>query len=389
MRVKSNKLFIILMISSYLFAYSQGGSLPYRIFYGFLFIFLFALLSLYKHNKNLKVKVMCNKESYSSGDLDEFAIVINNLGLLPTPNIVVKSKAISEINSKYNGDAVIIMGDDDKTVKNMVEFKHRGIYDFGHIIIESSDLFQVFKRTKVIYDKKITKVYPKIYDIENIFLRSKDVFKNAQSKKSRIEDMYSICDVRKYREGDNLKRIHWKLSAKCGELFVRNFDTVSGEESNIFLNMNIENMTLETNGIIEENMVDFCVSLVNYMELRGIKSKVFINSALSREFGIKNREDVNALMEFFLKQKSDGTENFAKFINSNLNRITKLSWIAIIVGIVDENFKNNLIMMKDFGYNIFVFYEFESSDGIEQVNILKKIGIDCFKIGAILNKSRE
>lgn len=394
MIVKSNKSFVTLMILSYVFAYFQGGSLPYTIFYGFLFIFAFALLNLYKHNKNIKVKVVCNKEIYTSGDLDEFTIEISNLGLLPAPNIVVKNKAISEINSSYNGDAVLVMGDYDKSVKTRVKFKHRGIYDLGNIIIENSDLFQILKYTKVVYNKKITKVYPKIYDLENISLRSKDVFKNAKSNKSRIEDMYSICDVRKYIVGDNFKRIHWKLSAKCGELFVRNFDTVSGEESNIFLNMNIENMNLknkdfERNEIMEEDMVDLCVSLVKYMELRGIKSKVFINSSLSREFDINNHQDLNILMEFFLKQKSDGTENFLRFINSNLNRIAKLSWIIIIVGKINENFKNNLIRVKDFGYNIVVYYGLEDERHIEYVNVLNKIGIECLLIGAILNKTME
>jgi hypothetical protein len=61
----------------------------------------------------------------------------------------------------------------------------------------------------------------------------------------------------------------------------------------------------------------------------------------------------------------------------------------IIVGTIDENFKNNLIQMKDIGYSLYVFYFTDGVEQAEHISILKKIGVECIKIDAILNKSGE
>lgn len=378
--------FIILLLASYVFAIVQGGNLPYRIFHGLLLTFLISFFYILIKQKNIKVQVKFDKRIYSSGEEHEFITVLKNYGIFPAPYVFLNNKAIEKINSKYNGDAIALNSNDSIWVRNVVRFNKRGLYNFGEMNLKISDLFSIFERNRNITLNVPIKVYPKVYELSKFISNGSDIFKNAVSNKSSIEDLYSTKEIRKYNVGDNLKRVNWKVSAKHGELYVRNLDTVSGEESNIFLDMSKTNILNVDDETKEEQLIDLCTSIVNYMQLRGIKTKLFINSAVYRDFEVQSREDFNEMMEYFLIQKSDSENNFTRFINSNLNKIPRLSWIGIITTNISKELKDNLILLKDKGYNITVFYSAGALKDITYNEVLKRSRIECYSLFDLINK---
>lgn len=373
--IKVSVKFLILLILSYAFALIQGGNLPYSIFHGLILTFIVGLIYILSKQKSIVVQVKFDKKVYSAGDEHEFTTIVKNYGIFPAPYVILKNKTLTRLNQKYNGDAIYLNSDESKWIKSKIKFNQRGIYNFGEFNLKISDLFCIFERSRNINLGTSVKVYPKVYELNKFLANGSDIFKNATSCNTNIEDLYSTRDIRKYNEGDNLKRVNWKVSAKHGELFVRNLDTVSGDESNIFLNMSKENMVLDDVGVAEEQLIDLCSSIINYMQIKGIRSKLFINSLSERRFDIDTREDFNDLMEFFTTQSSDGENDFTRFINSNLNKIPRLSWIGIITSSISDNLKDNLILMKDKGYNITVFYSTGTLKDLSYTEELWKLGI--------------
>lgn len=378
--------FIILLFVSYIFAIVQGGNLPYRIFHGLLLTFFISLIYILVKQKNIKIQVKFDKKIYSSGEEHEFITVIKNYGIFPAPYVILNNKAIANINTKYNGDAIALNSNDSIWVRNVVKFNRRGLYNFGEMNLRFSDLFSIFERKRNINLNIPIKVYPKVYELTKFISNGSDIFKNAVSNKSSIEDLYSTREIRKYNVGDNLKRVNWKVSAKHGELFVRSLDNVSGEESNIFLDMSKANILNSEDETKEEQLIDMCTSIINYMQLRGIKTKLFINTEVYRDFEVKSREDFNELMEYFLIQKSDSNKEFTGFISSNINKVPRLSWIGIITTNINEKLKNNLILLKNKGYNITVFYSAGTLKDITYNEILKKVHIECYSLFDLLKK---
>jgi hypothetical protein len=379
--------YIIFMALSYIFALIQGGNLPYRIFHGLLITFGVSLLYILSKQKNISVQVRFDKRIYCAGDEHEFITIIKNYGILPAPFVILRNKTLARVDTKYNGDAVWLGIDESKWLRNTVRFNQRGIYNFGEIYLNISDLFSIFERSKNMNLTVPVKVYPKVYKLDKFLARGSDIFKNAISSKTNIEDLYSTKDIRKYYQGDNLKRINWKVSAKQGELFVRELDTVSGEESNLFLDMSKDNFIIDQSGITEEQLIDLYSSVVNYMVFKGIKTKLFINASVQRKFEIDSREDFNELMEFLITQKSDSESGFAKFLNSNVTKIPKLSWIGIVIVAVNKELKDSLILMKDRGYNITVFYCASTLNDLSNLDILKRVGINCYSFNELISKS--
>lgn len=68
-------------------------------------------------------------------------------------------------------------------------------------------------------------VYPAVYSpeltVEQVFLSEGGGEIYSQSKPG--DDPSELFDLREYREGDKIARIHWKLSQKTGDLLVREF----------------------------------------------------------------------------------------------------------------------------------------------------------------------
>lgn len=383
-----NKKFIFFIFITFIFAFFQGGNLPYSIFYGFLVTFLAAIIYITTEKKALEFQVRFNRKVYSTLDEDEFSIVVKNLSILPAPYVTIQNKAFALVDPKYSGDNITLNPDEIKWIKNRVKFIKRGIYDFGELNITFSDLFHIFEGNKRITNKILIRVYPKIYTLNRITANGNDIFKSAFNTKSNIEDMYTIKDVRKYNPGDSLKKINWKVSAKHNELYVRNFDTVSAQESNLFLDLNIDNLRLDPTGGLEEQLVDFCASIVNHMNISGVRSKLIINSRTPKYFNVDNKEDFNELMEFFLIQESDSEVNFTRFINANMNRVPKSSWMGILTLTLDNFLMDNLVSIKDRGYNITVFYYADGLSIIEKAKFLKKVGIEAISFNEMLNKGK-
>ncbi len=381
---KVNILYLILTIMAGIFAYAEGGNLPYVIFYVLLVSFVVALVTIIKYKRNLEVKVGLQKQIYSTGENDELTMIIRNQGIIPVPYMIVKNSALGSINGSYRGDAISLGIDDNLWIKNKIKFSHRGEYDFGDIYMEISDFFNIFTYTLNMSNKKPVKVYPRIYELEKIEAKGMDIFKNTLVKKSGIEDMYNLSEVREYREGDSLKRVHWKVSAKQGDLYVKNFDTVSGEEGHLFLDMSMGNFQYDRSGMQEEQMIDFFSSLIFYMVEKGVKSKLHINDSHGKSLEINGRTDFDELLDYFVKQKSDGQENFVRFIHSRMGRIPKLSWIGIVTPKVNLSLKDSLITLRDLGYGVTVFYCEEDFESKQNHELLSKIGVDCINYNSLL-----
>lgn len=378
-----NKKIVFLCIVAFIFAFISGGNLPYSIFYVFLVSILLGMIYMHMARKNLHAKFKYDSKTYNVGDIANITIIAENLGIIPTPYVHVEGKILGSLIEGYRGDLVFLGGDKSKWINNKITFIKRGIYDFSDICLEAYDLFYIIKSVINIHSKLYIKVYPKVYDLSNINLSGRDSYENLINSKSGIDDFTLIKDIRKYNTGDNLKKVHWKLSAKHGELYVKNFDSISGMECNLFINMHADNLGNELYEIIEEDLVDFSVSLSRYMVINRIKTKLFIHAKQQKNMAVESNEDFLGLMEYFLKSKSDGTLEFTSFIKSNLRHVPKGNWIGIISISVDDSLRNMLVNLKGMGYRVNVFYygniinNFKNTSVLKNINLLKNVGIDC------------
>ncbi|MBQ7779170.1 MAG: DUF58 domain-containing protein [Clostridia bacterium] len=96
----------------------------------------------------------------------------------------------------------------------------RGRHDVGAKEIWLYDLLHLIKIRKRINGVYTLAVLPKLYDRE-VGLYDDGSTEEELSVSVDVFSSYDYGDIREYRMGDSMKRIHWKLCAKQDELLVR------------------------------------------------------------------------------------------------------------------------------------------------------------------------
>jgi hypothetical protein len=84
-------------------------------------------------------------------------------------------------------------------------------------------------------------------------------------------------------------------------------------------------------------------------------------------------------MEFFLKQPSDGEEDFAEFLYRNFYKLQRNNRIAVITEKITDNLFRNISRIKNYGYSMIIFYSIEGEGHEEKLRRLNNLGVDCIK----------
>lgn len=386
--LRVSKLYIIILIAAFLLTQLLGGILVYYIFYCLLFVLIYGTVYIFLQRYFIDAEVKLEERMYFSGDEVECLTKVKCSSAIAAPFVLVNCQTIREEAGGYAGEFTNLTLEEDRWIRSTIQFSHRGIYDFGNIELKIKDLFQVFELRKVIDCSAEIKVYPKVYELQRLSIGGKDIYQHALDIKSNNEDIFTIRDVRKYIEGDSLKRIHWKVSAKHGELYVKNSDNISGEEFTIFLDMNKRNLYLDNYGKSEEAMVELCISMVSYMLQKGISVKVFINSSKAHCMIIGTKEQLMNLKEFFVKEKSDGDCKFSQFILDNFSKLHRNNGMAIITSEIERDLCECLMRIKNNGYAITYFYSVILETTLENLEMLKNIGIESQSVEKVLEQAK-
>lgn len=119
-----------------------------------------------------------------------------------------------------------------------VECYKRGIYSIGPVKIRTTDPFGFFVQEDKIPIFSDLTVYPHLANIDGLPLKTTRSFVKIGAMSSPARgDVGEFRSIREYRQGDDLKYVHWKSSARIGELVVKEFERVTSTDIMIFLDM--------------------------------------------------------------------------------------------------------------------------------------------------------
>ena len=126
-----------------------------------------------------------------------------------------------------------------QTLQRSYKFEalHRGVYAFGPVTIRSGDPFGFFPQEEEIFRREEVVVYPRLYQPEEIDIPFREAMGDIVKRRVLVEDPVLIAGARPYQPGDPLRRIHWKATARSGELQVRVADASTTAQIMLLLNL--------------------------------------------------------------------------------------------------------------------------------------------------------
>ena len=146
----------------------------------------------------------------------------------PTPRVKVEGKRVQVLTIPTGGS---------KTVKLKYTFNARGYYPIGPMLAETGDVFGLHRRHRLLAPAVYQLVLPKIVPIPGYDFSSRRPVGEVRLANRLFEDPTRTAGVRPYQLGDPLQRVHWRATARTGELHSRVYEPTSLAGSTIVIDL--------------------------------------------------------------------------------------------------------------------------------------------------------
>jgi uncharacterized protein (DUF58 family) len=161
----------------------------------------------------------------------------------------------------------------------------RGCHQLGPLVVETGDVFGLFKRCRVHPRRDFVTVLPNYQLIEEFEVGRVRRLGNMTARRSLFEDPTRLAGVREYRRGDPLNHIHWRSSARLGaltgQLATRVFEPVTEAGATIVLDFHQRSWAglrpPRPHWPAEEMAVEVAASLARYLADGGWKVGLLSN----------------------------------------------------------------------------------------------------------------
>lgn len=208
---------------------------------------LFSLVNL----KKLTYKRFFSRCCAFEGDKLELVEVIRNVKIMPVPWLRAESRisphlrfgsaAISEereISANRYHRSVFFMGPFSQiTRRHHVTCLKRGHYEAGSVALTAGDLFGFSQKTRQLNIDCALDVYPRILGEDELDTPSTRWQGELAVKRWIMPDPFLTSGVRDYRAGDPMRDIHWRASARMGQLQVKVRDYTADPRMMVVLNV--------------------------------------------------------------------------------------------------------------------------------------------------------
>lgn len=246
-----------------------------------LLIGLLYVLQLFLYNKYWKSGVVTSVHFKQSAIFEEeqgvLEEVIENAKLLPIVALKVKFqtsrnlKFVDTLNNvvtdNYYRNDIISVGPYRKLTRELAFIgKKRGYYTIEGMSLVGTDLFLRSQMVSENPCQTTLYVYPKTYRNSQLTLTLQQLNGEILTKKHLLEDPFEFRGIREYEPYDDMRYIHWKSTAKTGDLKViqKNYTAIK----NIRIFLYLQHNTMIQREELLENSIRMLVALVeNYLAL--------------------------------------------------------------------------------------------------------------------------
>lgn len=386
--IRIKKSFLVLVLISFGYALFSGGNLPYSIFYATFLILIFMGFWTYILGKKLSVKIEAEKYETVTNENNNLVMKIYNNSIFPVPYIEVENSLISKIVPRDRGDIITLPISSQKFIKKSFKIKKRGHYYLGETSTSLSDVLGIFTYKKNYKHKKFIKVYPRVYDLSSARIVGANLRefnnKNIKAFNKGPESAETIKNIREYRRGDSYKRINWKVTAKHGKLFVKEYDSSESPRIHVFLDMRKNGFINDKEGEKEEAIVEFYLSLVRYIVQRNSNCQSVIIGNKVKSMDIVGEGSFEVLKEQMVTTFSGGNGNLPGYMKKFLCEINKKSAVVVVTADITKDNLDYLVSLKQERYEVNLFYLNRSlGDEEELIAEVKGQGISCYNIERI------
>lgn len=226
------------MVAGLIFARLSGGRLPYYLFYVTAILWSGAWFWTRHALKRTDCLIQVERDRCAVGESVGVRVRLDNDTFLPLPWVEVDEKTPQHLvttDMPRQATSVPLLGS--RVINFKLTARRRGHYQVGPIRVRLGDAMGFFQGEREFKSKISVTVFPRVHPIESLPIPLSQPFGPVRTQERAFEDPSNHAEIRPYVPGDNPRHIHWRTSARMGELMVRQYELNATTQMIIFLDM--------------------------------------------------------------------------------------------------------------------------------------------------------
>lgn len=196
-----------------------GGAVSYGIFFGITLIPVISLIYLVCVYSRFKIYQETEKKNLVCGQPTPYLFILQNEDYFAYTSISVRMhSSFSHAEETFENVEYELLPGDKTICETKIICKYRGEYEIGVKEVVLTDFFRLFRFRYMVSGQIKAVVLPQIVQLQELkSIADLPMLVQSDTSGSREPDIL----VRDYVEGDSLKQIHWKATARAQKLKVR------------------------------------------------------------------------------------------------------------------------------------------------------------------------
>lgn len=214
----------VLALAITCFVIAQGTNIPlfFNLFYVLLALLLAAYVWAWANLQGLRIDREVGTRRAQVGEETRERVMVTNRW--PLPKLWVEVRDHSDMPHHSAGFVVYLPGHGRRRWTVRTPCTMRGKWTLGPVTLHSGDPFGIFKLERSGGGTSEVIVYPATIDLPAFRLPAAELQGGQDIRTRTFQVTPNVSTVRQYVTGDSFNRIHWRSTARTGELMVKEFE---------------------------------------------------------------------------------------------------------------------------------------------------------------------
>ncbi len=387
MEKRNRILFVCMLVLSLVFVILYGGKLPYTMLYTSLLLPLTSigyLLLVYVRFKNKK---KAHNHEVTKGEADDNGNTILNEDVILYPYMSLSLMCSDNLFTQQTGEKRFCLPPrSSRTFVYRVECRYRGVYEIGINNVYMWDfLYLLCLKYTTHKEKSLIVVYPRIVPLHDFTITSN--LSEDTTLDVRLSDAIEnniVSDIRGYTYGDQLNKIHWKLTARTGDIHVKHYRNTTDISSIVAIDLQRPTQldARYTCIELEDRLIEVATGVIFYCLNNRKPIEVVYYDDVHRAHRAKEKDDFVLMHRLMAEIPFGDALPIGDVLNSYYSRHSEPTNLIVFSINLNANLYEALVRAYQLGYRVtLITIKVDTEVYTDILRALHENGVEAISVG--------
>ncbi len=346
--MRKRRIYLLVLILMGLFAHSVGGYVPFFLFAFALCVYLGSAAWLYLGAQGIALSDEVDfDQRVMVGQDYPLVLTVKNVSMVTWPWLTALVAAVPGIAvDQPQSHCGVVARRAKHRFRLVIRFTQRGRYDRLWVRLTLHDLLGLFDQAWAVERRIDLTVLPRIIAIEGRVDGAGYATGLADRDRQLSEDMAQPMGLRPYFVGDSIRRVHWKTTAKTGELMVRTYAHQSRTQVHLYLDCCANRHAGTGDASSFERAVVMAASLISHLLARRVATGLIAAGAPAAAYPARDHAAQETLLLDALALVAAVPGDRARSPAAELTAVPSGGALILISSMADETLHELILTLK-------------------------------------------